>query len=108
MLAALSVAFTSRTEESTVLPPADQQRVATALEHDAQVMSNTELSRLLAEQPAEIRDEIVRINTDARPIALQIALLVPLVAALAGLVNSIRMARLPDPKPSGSGGVVLG
>jgi LPXTG-motif cell wall-anchored protein len=108
MLAALSVAFTSRTEESTVLPPADQQRVATALEHDAQVMSNTELSRLLAEQPAEIRDEIVRINTDARPIALQIALLVPLVAALAGLVNSIRMGRLPDPAPSGSGDVVLG
>ncbi len=108
MLAALSVAFTSRTEESTVLPPADQQRVATALERDAQVMTNTELTRLLAEEPAAIRDEIVRINTDARPIALQIALLVPLVAALAGLVNSIRMGRLPDPAPSGSGDVVLG
>jgi hypothetical protein len=108
MLAALSAAFTSRTEESTVLPPADQQRVATALEHDAQVMSNTELSRLLAEEPAEIRDEIMRINTEARPLALQIALLVPLVAALAGLANSFRMGRLPDPKPSGSGDVVLG
>lgn len=71
-------------------------------------MTNTELTRLLAEEPAAIRDEIVRINTDARPIALQIALLVPLVAALAGLVNSIRMGRLPDPAPSGSGDVVLG
>ncbi|HEY8532274.1 MAG TPA: MFS transporter [Micromonospora sp.] len=108
MLAALSAAFTSRAEDSTVLPPDDQQQVATALERDAQVMSNTELSRLLAEQPPQIREEIVRINTEARPIALQIALLVPLLAALAGLVNSIRMARLPDPEPSGAGGVVLG
>jgi hypothetical protein len=108
MLATLSVAFMSRAEASAVLPPADQQRVATALERDAQVMTNTELTRLLAEEPAEIRDEIVRINTDARPIALQIALLVPLVVALAGLVNSIRMARLPDPKPSGAGDAVLG
>ncbi|TQM44860.1 hypothetical protein FB388_2246 [Pseudonocardia cypriaca] len=32
----------------------------------------------------------------------------PLVAALAGLANSFRMGRLPDPKPSGSSDVVLG
>ena len=55
-----------------------------------------------------IRDEIVRINTEARPIALQVALLVPLLAGLIGLVNSFRMMRLPDPEPSGSEGVVLG
>ena len=55
-----------------------------------------------------IRDEIVRINTEARPISLQIALLVPLLAGLVGLVNSFRMMRLPDPEPSGSEGVVLG
>ena len=44
--------------------------------------------------------EILRINTDARPIALQIALLVPLLAALLGLINGFRMTRLPDPEPS--------
>jgi hypothetical protein len=35
-----------------------------------------------------------------RPIALQIALLIPLVAALLGLFIAFRMTRLPDPEPS--------
>ena len=91
-----------------MLPPAEQQQVAQVLEHDAEVLSNTQLTELLATQPPAIRDEIVRINTEARPIALQIALLVPLLAGLIGLVNSFRMMRLPDPEPSGSEGVVLG
>ena len=47
-----------------------------------------------------MQEEILRINTDARPLALQIALLVPLLAALLGLVNGFRMTRLPDPEPS--------
>jgi len=29
-------------------------------------------------------------------------LLVPLIAALLGLLNAFRMMRVPDPKPSGS------
>jgi hypothetical protein len=92
-----------------VLAPAEQQRVATALEEDAQVLSNTQVEELLAGQPEEIQDEIIRINTDARPLALQVALLVPILASLAGLVNSFRMMRLPDLKPSGSvDGMALG
>jgi MFS family permease len=102
MLATLSVTFTNMAEASTVLAPAEQQRVATALEHDAQVMSNTQLEELLAGQPERTRDEIIRINTDARPLALQVALLVPILAGLVGLLNSFRMMRLPDPEPSGS------
>ena len=39
---------------------------------------------------------MIRINTEARPIALQIALLVPLVAGLIGFVLSFRMLRLPE------------
>ncbi len=55
------------------------------------------------------QNEIIRINTEARPLALQIALLVPILAGLAGLVTSFRMMRLPDPKPSGAGeGAILG
>jgi EmrB/QacA subfamily drug resistance transporter len=103
MLATLSIAFTHQTEASDVLPPADQQRVAQVLEDDAQVLTNTQLEELLADQPQEIEDDIVRINTDVRPLALQVALLIPLLAALLGLFNSFRMARLPDPEPSGSG-----
>jgi hypothetical protein len=100
MLAALSITFTQMAESSTVLRPAEQERVANALEDDAEVMSNTKLEGLLAGQPQEVQDEIIQINTDARPIALQVALLIPLLAGLIGFVNSFRMMRLPDPAPS--------
>jgi hypothetical protein len=109
MLATLSFSFTNETQASDVLPPEAQQRVAAALEDDAQVMSNTQLEELLAQQPTQIQDELIRINTDARPVALQVALIVPLLAAAAGLFNSFRMSRLPEPKPSAAvEGVALG
>ena len=68
-----------------MLPPAEQQTVADALESDAEVMSNTQLEEQLAGQPEAIQDEIIRINTDARPLALQVALLIPALAGLLGL-----------------------
>jgi EmrB/QacA subfamily drug resistance transporter len=109
MLATLSFAFTNMAQASTVLPAADQQRVADVLEDDAEVMTNTQLDKLLADEPPEIRAEIVRINTDARPRALQVALLIPILAGLIGLFNSFRMMRLPDPAPSSSvEGMALG
>ena len=84
MLASLAIAFTNLAEASTVLPPGrEQQVVATALDEDAQLMSNTALDALLVNQPPEIEAEIIRINTEARPIALQVALLVPLLAGRA-------------------------
>jgi len=96
MLAALSIGFTDQADSSTVLDPAEKQRVATVLEDDAQVMSNSQLEELLAGQPDEVREEIVAINSDVRPRALQIALLVPLLAALVGLILGFRSIRLPD------------
>jgi EmrB/QacA subfamily drug resistance transporter len=102
MLATLSFVFTTMAEDSTVLPPAEQAQVAAALEDDAQLMTNTNLEQLVEDQPDEISDEIVRINTDARPRALQAALLVPLLAALLGTINSFRMVKIPEPKPSAS------
>ena len=79
------------------------------MEHDAQVVSNTQLTKQLAGQPQKTQDEIIRINTQARHIALQIALLIPILAGLAGLGISYRMMRLLDPGQSGSGEqVVLG
>ncbi|GAA3666502.1 MFS transporter [Arthrobacter ginkgonis] len=109
MLAALSIIFTSMATSSTVLPPDEQQQVAQVLEDDAQVVSNAQLEELLATQPEEYQDEIIRINTEARPLALQIALFIPILAGLAGLLTSFRMMRLPDPTPSGTGeGTVLG
>jgi EmrB/QacA subfamily drug resistance transporter len=109
MLATLSITFTNMAEASSVLPPAEQQQVAQVLEDDAELMTNTNLEQLLAGQPEEIQDEIIRINTDARPLALQVALAVPILAGLIGLFNSFRMMRLPDPTPSGpTEGMVLG
>ncbi|HEY6779612.1 MAG TPA: MFS transporter [Thermoleophilaceae bacterium] len=100
MLAALSITFTAMADDSTVLAPAEQDRVAQALEDDAEVMSNTKLEELLVGEPQVVQDEIIRINTDARPRALQVALLIPILAGLLGLFNSFRMLRLPDPAPS--------
>jgi MFS family permease len=102
MLAALATAFTTAAGNSDVLSPPEQQRVAEVLETDAQLMTNTGLDELLAGQPAPVREEILRINTETRPVALQVALLVPVLAGLLGLANSWRMARLPDPVASGS------
>jgi EmrB/QacA subfamily drug resistance transporter len=108
MLGSLSLVFTQLADDSKVLSPAQQDRVAKGLEENAEVMTNTHLEELLAGQPADVKAEIIDINTDARPIALQIALLIPLFAALLGLVNGYRMTRLPDPKPSAAAEGVLG
>jgi LPXTG-motif cell wall-anchored protein len=96
LLAALSITLTNKADASKVLTPAEQERVADALEDDAQVMSDAQLEELLVGQPQQTRDEIVEINDDARPEALQFALLVPLIAALA------------DPVPSRSSEMALG
>jgi EmrB/QacA subfamily drug resistance transporter len=108
MLATLSIAFTQKADDSTVLPPASKEQVANALEDDAEVLSNTRLEKQLAGQPPEIRAEIIRINTDARPLALQVALLVPILAGLLGLLNGFRMMRRPDPAPSDGVEMALG
>jgi EmrB/QacA subfamily drug resistance transporter len=107
MLASLSLVFTQKAESSDVLVPAQQEQVADALEQNAEVMTNTHLEELLAGQPAAVQAEIIEINTDARPIALQIALLVPLLAALLGLFTAFRMTRLADPEPSAAAEAML-
>ena len=102
MLATLSFSFTRMTDDSTVLVPSEQQHVAQVLEENAQVVSNTQLEQLVGGQPEHIQDEIVRINSEARPRALQVALLVPILAAVIGLITSFGMARLPELMPSES------
>jgi EmrB/QacA subfamily drug resistance transporter len=108
MLAVLSLAFTNLAEDSTVLTPEEQQQVAVALEEDAELMTNSHLEELLVDEPEDVSDEIIRINTEARPLALQVALLVPLIAGLVGFANSFRMMRLPDVTPSAGVEGILG
>ena len=102
LLAVLSFSFTNLANQSTVLSPSQQQHVSTVLEHDAEVMTNTQLSVQLSGQPEAVKAEVIRINTDARHRALQVALIVPVLAGLLGLGASFRMVRLPDPESSGS------
>ena len=65
LLATLSLAFTNMTNASPVIPSTQQQQIAQTLEDDAQVVSNTQLDELLAEEPPAVQDEIRAINTDA-------------------------------------------
>src|SRR5690242_13137826 len=108
LLATLSVAFTKKADASTVLSANQQQQVAKALEKKAEVMTNPLLDALLKGTPPAVHQEILDINTKARPHALQLALLVPLLAALLGLLQSFRMTRLPDLEPSSASESVLG
>jgi MFS family permease len=108
LLATLSLSFNHQAAASTVLRPAQQQEIAKTLAHDAQVMSNTQLdAQLKLERPA-VKAEVIRINTRARHRALQVALLVPLIAALLGLAVSFRMLRQPDPVASEAAELALG
>jgi hypothetical protein len=107
MLAALSASFTSMSNASTVLPEEDQQQIAQVLESDAQVMSDAQLTELLEGQPEAVQEEVLRINDAARDRSLQVALLVPVLAAALGLVNGFRMMRLPDLAPVAREGIDL-
>jgi MFS family permease len=100
MLMTLSYSFGHQAESSDVLSARQQQQVEEVLRHDAQVISNTQLEELLKGKPPAVQDEIIDINTTARHHALQIALVVPLVAAVLGFLGAFLMMRLPDPEPS--------
>ena len=109
MLAVLSLSFTNLTEQSNVIPPAQQQQIADVLEDDAEIMSNAQLAPLLAEEPPAVQAEILEINRDARNRSLQVALLIPILAGVLGVLNAFRMRRLADPAPSTAAeGMALG
>ena len=95
------------TEDSAVIPPDGQQQIAGTLENDAEVMSNTQIEELAAGEPEDVQAEILSINTDANDISLQVAMLVPILASLIGLINSLRMMRLPETSPPASGEVAV-
>jgi hypothetical protein len=100
LLATLSLAFTNMSNASPVIPSTQQQQIAQTLEDDAQVVSNTQLDELLAGEAPAVQDEVRGINTDATDLALQVALLVPILAGLLGFFSASRMVRLPDVKPA--------
>jgi hypothetical protein len=100
MLWALALSFTNMTEASSAIPQAQQQQISAELEHDAEVMSNTQLQKQITDEPKAVQAEVLAINTRARNLSLQVALLIPALASLLGLANSFRMLRLPDIPPT--------
>ena len=102
MLATLSLSFTALTNASTVIPDSQKQTISTALEDNAEIVSDTQLTALIAAEPPAVQAEIIAINDQARARSLQVAMLVPVLACLLGLINAFRMVKLPDIEPSAS------
>ena len=102
MLAALSLSFTALTNASTIIPEGQKASVSQALETNAEIVSDTQLQVVVAAEPPAVQAEILAINDQARALSLQIAMLVPVLACLLGLVNAFRMVRLPDVEPAAS------
>jgi hypothetical protein len=63
---------------------------------------------LLADEPEDVQAEVLRINKEARDRSLQVALVVPVIGSLIGLLNAFRTRRLPDPTLASIEGVALG
>lgn len=97
MLMGFTTSFGEIAEGSKVLTPVEQEIVAEALETDARIISNTELLELLEENPSDLayREELLRINREASPRALRLALLGTLVAGVIGLGVSTRLPKNP-------------
>ena len=108
LLAALSFSFTKLSNNSTVIPASQQQQIATKLESSAEVVSNSQLQASISTEPQNIQSEVLSINKTATHQALQVALIVPIAAALIGTANAFRMQRLPDLKPPEGAEVVIG
>jgi EmrB/QacA subfamily drug resistance transporter len=102
MLATLSLSFTALTNASTVIPDSQKQTISTALEDNAELVSDTQLTALIAAEPPAVQADIIAINDQARARSLQVAMLVPVLACLLGLINAFRMVKLPDIEPSAS------
>ena len=69
MLATLSIAFTGLTDASDVIPSGQKETISAALEDDAEVVSDTQLQAVLVDEPADVQEEILAINDQARALA---------------------------------------
>src|SRR4029077_15762730 len=78
MLASLSLLFTHYADSSDVLSSRQATQVSKALDKNAEVMTNTHLEELLVGRPPAVQAEILHINTNARPKARPLALVIPL------------------------------
>jgi hypothetical protein len=85
---------TTLTHQSTVLDAGQQEQLIVALEGDVQAVSNSQMTELAADLPADVQTEIVNINSQARDAGLGAAMVMLGVFSLLALGISFR---LPGP-----------
>jgi hypothetical protein len=93
MVSVLIAGVTTLTQESQVLPVSTKDQIATAMQGDVALLSNSQVEAALVGQPQEVVDEVVAINAAARNRALGAAQLVLGLVALLGLVVSLRLPK---------------
>jgi MFS family permease len=104
LVAALISGVSSGTQDSDVLPPAEKQEIAAALEEDVSAVSDQQIQAQLAGRPQDIVDEVTRINAEARNRALGLALLSVALIGTIGLIAAIGLpsetAAAPQDRPA--------
>jgi hypothetical protein len=89
VIAGLVVGATALIDDSTVIPEDLKPEVISAVEENAQFLSDQELQAVLADAPPDVSQEILRINEIARIQGIKTSLLGLVIFALMGLIISI-------------------
>jgi MFS family permease len=100
LISVLISTATSLTHQSAVLTVAQQEQVLVVLEGDVQAVSNTQMTELTQDLPADVQTEVVNINAEARDTGLGIAMAMLGVFSLLALGVSFRLpgqGMPPDP-----------
>jgi MFS family permease len=97
LVAAIIFGVTSKTEDSTVLDPAEKDAIADALEGDVSALSDDQVEAQLGGQPQEVAEEVVRINAESRDRALGFALLTIAVIGSIGLLAALLLPAIRPP-----------
>jgi len=83
-------------ETSTVFTPAEQSKLQSVVTQKAEIVSDAQLSAVIADYPAEQQIAVLEINAEARQSALTV---VYIGLAAAGLLGLIAASRLPRTRP---------
>lgn len=101
LILGLTLGFSTAVDDSDVLTPLEQAQAQSAIDRGVELVSSDVLEQGLAGQPPEAVEEVVRINADVQPRAMQLSLLSALVALAFGLLWSRRLATVPT-EPHGA------
>lgn len=93
LVAGIIAGVTSRTADSTVLSDPEKQQISAALENEVTALSDTQVRTALEGQPAEVVEEVTRINAESRNRALGLALASIIAIGVVGLAAAISLPR---------------